>query len=335
MTLSSIGEFGLIQRLQKILGPPAIQGSIVGIGDDTSVFHLKKNSYLLLTQDLLLEGIHFDPGRFANRPYSDFADLGYKALAVNLSDIAAMGGYPLQATVGLGLPESARTMEVEALYRGFKEGVKKFRCPILGGDTNRSKGGWMIAVSVLGISQKFPILRSGARVGDSLWVTGTLGSAALGWESIKRRNRSPLFSSFRRSHARPEPRLDWGQKLLSCGMVTAMLDVSDGLAGDLRQLSVSSRVGFQVDLENVPLEDKFLERCRDLKLKPERIFLEGGEDYELMFTVQAGEAMDFLKWIKKKKIPATLIGRTVRGKSVKFFQQGKKMRGTFRGFTHF
>ena len=163
--LSSLGEFGLIARLQKILPPPVGKAWSVGIGDDTAVHSLGRGRSQLFTQDLLLEGIHFLPG--TPRVWED---IGWKAMAVNLSDLAAMGGDPLGAVIGLGLPKRAKIPEIEALYRGIAQASRRFKCPVVGGDTNISKSGWVIAVAMLGETPRKPLLRSAARAGDSLWV---------------------------------------------------------------------------------------------------------------------------------------------------------------------
>lgn len=317
MKLASIGEFGLIRRLHKILSPQKLPEGALGIGDDASVLPLDGKHRLLLTHDLLLEGVHFLKGS-----PKDFQAVGWKALAVNLSDIAAMGGRPLQALVGLGLPPAARVEEVEALYRGLGQCARQYLCPILGGDTNSSKGGWVVAVSVMGVCDAPPLLRSGARVGDTLWVTGEVGGAALAW-----RGRGRL--------ARPEPRLPWGEWLRKSGKVSAAIDLSDGLAGDLVHVSEASRVGFEVELERVPRPAGFAEACRRADLSEAELLLSGGEDYELLFTVRKREEGRFISWAKRRRLRVTRIGRAIAGRKIVFLQNGRPLAKTFPGFRHF
>jgi thiamine-monophosphate kinase len=329
-TLSSLGEFGLIRRFQKRLAARPSKDHVMGIGDDAAVRRITSGRYQLLTHDLFLENIHFLRGST-----KDFEDIGWKALAVNLSDIAAMGGEAVEAVVGLGIPQNAKLSQVDAFYRGIQRCAKQFSCEIVGGDTDRSKSGWVIAVTVLGRSGRLPLFRNGAMLGDSLWVTGELGSAALGWELIQKRNHSKTSLPFRCQHSRPTPRLAWGRQLLSSGLVTAMIDVSDGLAGDLRHIAEASRVGFEVQTEILPRHPSFEKLCARFRLKPLDLLLSGGEDYELLFTVKRGSEKSFCAWLERVRLTATLIGRAVQGKEVRFFQQGKRVAAGAQGFTHF
>lgn len=326
--LSSIGEFALIRRLKRILDPDVSSPDRVGIGDDASVLPWKKKSSLLLTHDLLLEGVHFLKNQ-------DFRDIGWKALAVNLSDIAAMGGRPLEAVVGLGLPAGASVENVEALYRGLKAVAKKFACPILGGDTNASRNGWVVAVSVLGECAGRPLLRSGAKAGDTLWVTGALGGAALAWHALRKGKSLPRGREFLRRFLRPEPRLDWAESLRLSGMVTAALDISDGLAGDLAHLAEASGVGAEVEVESLPRAPRFEAACRAVGAHPVSLLLGGGEDYELLFTVRKGREARFAAWAKRKRIPVSRIGRTTAEAGLKFLEAGRPLRKDVSGYTHF
>ncbi len=329
-SLSQLGEFGLLQRLTDLLPALPKRRWPVGVGDDTSVLRLRSDHYQLFTHDLLFEGVHFP----SPRP-EDFFSLGWKSLAVNLSDIAAMGGVPQEAVIGLGVPARAKTADLENFYRGLSACGRQFHCPLVGGDTNRSPQGWVFSIAMTGFSPRIPLLRSGARVGDSLWVTGTLGAASLGWEARKKRKRGKLWKNFLRRHAMPEPRLTWGQRLRESGFLSAMLDISDGLAGDLLHLVERSRVGFEVDLSAVPREGHFERACISLGLKSAELILGGGEDYELLFTVRRGYQKSFEKWLGSQKIKATPIGFACEGRGLKFSENGKVLKKIPKGFRHF
>ncbi|MFO1464634.1 MAG: thiamine-phosphate kinase [bacterium] len=330
LSLRQLGEFGLIARLEKILPAALSKAWAVAIGDDTAVRRLADGSHELFTTDLLLEDAHFLPGDSRH-----WEGVGWKALAVNLSDVAAMGGRPVGALVGLGLPPKAKLREVEALYRGLAACSKKYSCPVVGGDTNASRGGWVISVAVLGQMEGRPLLRSAARAGDGLWVTGALGAAALGWAAARSHQAGRMFRPFLRRHAWPEPRLRWGELLAKSGMVGAAIDLSDGLAGDLAHLASASRVGFEVELASLPQAPGFLPACRKLRVSPEELQLCGGEDYELAFTVRKGREEKFLRYCRRHRIAATRIGRAVSGSGIRWLSAEGKVKRAGRGFRHF
>jgi thiamine-monophosphate kinase len=328
--LKKLGEFGLIDRLVTYLPELPANRWVVGIGDDASVLRLSENHYQLLTHDLLLEGVHF-----ILQSRADFAGVGWKALAVNLSDIAAMGAVPQEAVVGLGIPARGKVAEAEAIYKGLGECAREFHCKVVGGDISFSKGGWVIAVSVTGFSPRLPKLRTGAATGDSLWVTGTLGGAALGWRARKKKIRSRAVQPFLKKQQRPTPRVMWGQRLGESPHVTAMMDISDGLAGDLSHLARYSGVGFEVDVEKIPRLDGFEKICRSLKVKPLECLLGGGEDYELLFTVGNVSEKVFSQWLIKKNICATPIGRVVKNPEIFWLLNGRPTDLKIQGYRHF
>lgn len=330
--LKNLGEFGLIKHLTKSLVPS--QTWPLKIGDDAAVLKLTGSHYQIFTHDLCLENVHFLADSL-----TDLADAGWKSLAVNLSDVAAMGATPLGAVVGLGIPPKASVDEVEALYKGLKQCAKKFACPVVGGDTNTSKSGWVIAVSVLGKCKQKPKRRQGAKSGDSLWVTGALGAAALGWEIRKRKtfikNLTALEKTFCKRHARPTPRLAWGEKLGARPWVTSLMDVSDGLAGDLKHLSKASHVGFELQVASLPKLKGFSRLAKKLSLKEESLMLSGGEDYELLFTVRRGQEKRAADYFKQQGIIAAPIGRATVVKKIIFLDKENKPLKTPAGFTHF
>ena len=326
-TLRALGEFGLIERARRLLPDPA--GWKVGIGDDAAVLQISPRRFQFFTEDLLVEGVHYRRGSPA-----DWRDLGWKSLAVNLSDLAAMGGKPIGAVVGLALPKKTKPAEVEAFYRGLAEASRRYRCPIVGGDTNASASGSVIAIALLGESRHKPLLRSGAKPGDGLWVSGELGAAALGWIAAQRKL-DGAARIFRRRHARPEPRLDWGQSLASSGMVSSAMDLSDGLAGDLPHLARASGVGFEVDVDLLPRSGVFSRLCKKMKLEEERLLLAGGEDYELLFTVRHAAEKRFGEYCRRHRIKATRIGHASRGQKLLWHRSGKKMKQVWEGYRHF
>lgn len=326
--LSDLGEFGLISRLQKMLPRGSHQEWSVAIGDDCAVRPLGPGRHELLTQDLLLERAHFLPGNSKH-----WETIGWKALVVNLSDIAAMGGKPVGAVIGLGLPKRAKLTEVEVLYRGLARAARRFSCPIVGGDTNRSPSDWMIAVTVIGETRRRPLLRSAARAGDSLWVTGELGGAALAWRAQQKKK--PVPEEVRRRLDLPIPRLDWGAHLSAFGKVGALIDLSDGLAGDLGHIASASRVAFEVDLNSLPKPRGFAGLCERVGADPLNMAIEGGEDYELLFTLRQGCEEAFRNYARRKGMSVTCIGRARRGSGIAWLEKGRKRARPFGGFRHF
>lgn len=301
----------------------------MGIGDDAAVLQLSPRRYQYFTEDLLIEGVHF-----RRASLGDWQDLGWKSLAVNLSDLAAMGAKPLGAVVGLALPKKMKVAEVEAFYRGLAEASRRYHCPILGGDTNASPSGVTIAIALLGESRRAPLLRSGAKVGDSLWVSGELGAAALGWVASQRKG-DRSTAAFRRRHARPIPRLEWGDQLAASRVVSAAMDLSDGLAGDLGHLARASKVGFQVEIDRLPRPRGFVGLCEKMKVSEESLLLGGGEDYELLFTVRAGKEKFFEKYCRRQRLAVTRIGQAIRGQKLHWLRSGKEVVPTWQGYRHF
>ncbi len=253
MRSSFSGEFGLIKDIAAVIGKPS-KNVIKGIGDDTAVIDTGGKKYLLATTDTLIESVHFDMSYFS------FYDLGWKALAVNLSDIASMGGVSRYALVSLGLTKKVKTKDVRALYKGMEALAKKYRVDIIGGDTVFSPEKISITVSVIGEAEKKKVLyRKGARPGDLIMVTGDFGSAVPGKN---------------KKHLCPEPRVLEGQIIAKNGRATAMMDCSDGLAFTIGEICRQSGTGADVREKLIPLS-------KGASLKQA---LYGGEDFELVFT---------------------------------------------------
>lgn len=296
-----LGEAGLINRISRRLTQD--KSVLAGIGDDAALLRRPKYGHLLFASDLFVEGVHFLKSRVP-APW-----IGWKALAANISDIAAMGGMPHWAVVSLGLPPATPVRFVDQLYAGLGRCARRYGMSIVGGDTARSSK-IVIDVAIIGsVSPKNVVLRSGVRVGDVLFVTGKLGGA---------------YASGR--HARFTPRLFEAQKLLKCVRLHAMMDLSDGLASDLWQMSRASRVKLQVDAARIPVS----RAGRTLKHA-----LMDGEDFELLFSVSPQEALRVPRQIGACTITPVgiAVGRGV-GVSLKT-AQGTIQRLNPEGFRHF
>ncbi|MDO8675811.1 MAG: thiamine-phosphate kinase [Candidatus Omnitrophota bacterium] len=265
MNVSDLGEFGLIEKIRKYA--PMTSSVVKGIGDDTAVLRHTKDKYLLFTTDMLVEGTHF-------KRRMGGAAIGHKALACSISDIAAMGGVPAHAVVSLGLGPRTPLRFVEEMYKAMAALAKRFGVSIVGGDTVRSDK-IVINVALLGeVEKKHLVTRSGARPGDWIFVTGTLGrSLATG------------------KHLNFTPRLKEARFLVKNFKPSAMIDISDGLAGDLNHILKASRVGARLWDNAVPLTGgATLAQA-----------LTDGEDFELLFTLKESQAMRLLKWQNKRR----------------------------------
>ncbi|MPR34708.1 thiamine-phosphate kinase [Salmonirosea aquatica] len=289
--IASLGEFGLIGRLSEAFENTR-PDSITGIGDDAAVIDLEAE-YGLLSTDLLLEGVHFD------LTFVPLKHLGYKSIAVNISDIAAMNGVPGQVTVSLAVSNRFSVEAVEELYAGIKAACADFRVDLVGGDLSSSRSGLLISVSVFGKVAKDKIVyRNTGRPNDLLCVTGDLGGAYLGLQILEREKQvflaNPGMQPQLEGHdyviqrqLKPEARMDVIFELEEAGVVpTAMLDVSDGLASDLLHLCSQSSVGALVFEENLPIDEQTYLAATELNLSPITAALNGGEDYELLFTIR-------------------------------------------------
>lgn len=294
MRVSELGERELLLRIRRAVGSGA-PGVSVGIGDDCAVLSLPHGARLLATTDLLLEDIHF------RRRFAAPADIGWKALAVNLSDIAAMGGVPRFALVALACPAGTEVDEIDAFYGGMRLAAAPHGVVIVGGDTSASPDGWLVNVTLLGELEGAPRLRSGARPGDLIAVTGTLGESAAGLALLEAttggdvhakaapaalgRVEPALRDKVSRTHLRPTPRVAEGRWLGANAAVTAMIDLSDGLATDLGHLVSESRVGARVNLHRLPISEAVSRVAAALGRDPIELAVTGGEDYELLLTV--------------------------------------------------
>jgi thiamine-monophosphate kinase len=271
--LQTLGEFGLIRRIQQQAG--SAEHLVKGIGDDCAIQRQDSGWELLTSTDLLIEGVHF------NRQWIGMEDLGHKAAAVNISDIAAMGGQPKSLFLGVAAPIEVSVAELEQFTRGFLAEVKEHGAVLAGGDTSRSPGPLMISVTVQGeVETGQAICRDGAGVGDAIYVSGTLGDSALALAGLQQ-NRQPGEFLLSR-HNTPSARVDLGRQLAQQQLASAMLDVSDGLLADLGHILDASGLGADLEMASLPLSEPFRSA---LEKDPALIdlALAGGEDYELLF----------------------------------------------------
>ena len=289
--ISALGEFGLIERIQQKFSLTNAS-SVVGIGDDAAAIEAGEK-YVLVSTDMLVEGIHFDLS------FTPLEHLGYKAVAVNVSDIAAMNGVPRQITVSLGLSNRFSVEAVDALYQGIAYACQDYGVDLIGGDTTASSSGLLISVTALGdVAQNRMVRRGGAEPGDILCVSGDLGGAYAGLQVLEREKvafledpsmqpQLEVYDYVVQRQLKPKARTDIVHDLSERGVVpTAMIDVSDGLASEILHLCRQSKVGMQVYEDKLPLDELTIKTATEFQLNAVTFALNGGEDYELLFTVR-------------------------------------------------
>ena len=288
----SRSEFDFINELRQRVGPAASQSLIAGIGDDAAVVRGTAGKETVITADLLVEDIDFR--RTTTPPYL----LGQKALAVSLSDIAAMGARPLWSLISIGVSDDIwQTDFVDRLYDGLFDLASRYGVQLIGGDTSRTPENIVIDSIVVGeCAAGMSIKRSGARAGDQIFVTGSLGAAAAGLRLIERGAHlaeqnladedSQKVDHVLLRQLRPEPRVGWGIVLGQEQLATGMIDLSDGLSSDLNHLCQASGVGARIESSLLPIDQRVTELCGRRALDPLQLALHGGEDFELLFTVK-------------------------------------------------
>lgn len=281
-------EFDFINSIRQ----RAASSIVTGIGDDAAVFRSNSGKETIVSVDLLIEDIDFR--RTTTPPYL----LGHKALAVSLSDLAAMGSRPLMALVSIGVPEDVwQTDFVDRMYDGWLDLANRYGVQLIGGDTSRAHEHIVIDSIAIGeCSAGMALKRTGARPGDQIFVTGSLGAAAAGLRLIERGAHlaeqnfgdedSQKLDHVLLRQLRPEPRVGWGIVLGEERLATAMIDISDGLSSDLNHLCESSKVGALIDASLLPIDERVVELCGRRALDPLQLALHGGEDFELLFTVK-------------------------------------------------
>lgn len=290
MEISQLGEFGLIDRLTKDL--PVVNASTVrGVGDDCAVLR-NRDTDILVTTDLLLEGVHFD------LTYVPLKHLGYKSAVVNFSDVYAMNGTPRQITVSLGISSRFTVEHMEELYRGIRLACEIYGVDLVGGDTTSSRQGLVISITCIGEAESDKVVsRSGAKDTDLICVSGDLGAAYMGLQLLEREKVAsagqkdfvPNFSGKEylvERQLKPEARKDIIRELAEAGIVpTAMMDISDGLSSELMHICKAGDVGCRVFEERIPIDYQTAVMAEELGMNVVTAALNGGEDYELLFTV--------------------------------------------------
>ena len=287
MRLKEIGEFGFIDRIRN--GCLVRSASVIkGIGDDCCVFKTSPGLVTLFTTDMLVENIHFIRG--AITPYK----LGRKSVAVNISDIAAMGGTPREAVVSIAIPDTLEVEYLDAVYDGMKSIAKEFDVNLLGGDTTASPENLVVNIALVGEALEEEVLyRSGARVGDVVFVTGTVGSSAAGLDMILTKRAFEEAGPLLDAHHDPRPHVKAGRIIAGLKVASALIDVSDGVAADLGHICKESGVGAIIAEASIPMENLFRRYCDQFELDPLHLALHVGEDYVLLGTVP-GRSVDRL-----------------------------------------
>lgn len=310
-TVSSVGEFELISKFTKAL--PEDPDVVLGVGDDCAVIRKSWRTYTLYTTDMLIEDIHF------KRAKAKPGQIGHKAMARNISDVAAMGGVPTFAVVSIAMPPKLQVSFAQSLYSGIKRCAENYGVTIVGGDVSKAAK-IFISVALMGeVEKKWCVFRKGASVGDEVFVTGTLGGSIAG------------------KHLKFTPRLDESEFLISNFPVTSMIDVSDGLTQDLGHILKASEVGALIHEKSIPVSPAATKRARKNKKKALKAALQEGEDFELLFTVPADKKDALLeKWKRDMKTKLTHIGTITDNRDlVMEDSEGKQQSIKIEGFKHF
>ena len=295
MEISEYGEFGLIKHLTENF-PIKHKSTLYGVGDDCAVIDATDGK-TVVTTDLLLEGIHFD------FTYCPMRHLGYKACVVNFSDVYAMMGVPRQMTVSLGISKRFKVEDLEELYAGMKMACDVYGVDLVGGDTSASMTGLTISITCIGVAQQ-PVYRNGARPNDLICVSGDLGAAYMGLQLLEREKAiyyqqiqngdknaefQPKFEGkeyLLERQLKPEARKDVVEALQQAGITpTAMMDISDGLSSELLHICTQSKVGCRIYEERIPIDYQTAIQAEEFNLNVSTVAMNGGEDYELLFTV--------------------------------------------------
>lgn len=321
--IATLGEFGLIDRLTEGIKPEN-ESTKYGVGDDAAVLSYPSEKQILVTTDLLMEGVHFD------LTYVPLKHLGYKSAVVNFSDIYAMNGTPRQITVSLALSKRFSVEDMEELYSGIRLACQQYHVDIIGGDTSSSLTGLAISITCIGDADKDKVVyRNGAKETDLICVSGDLGGAYMGLQLLERekavfqgaKEANPDFSGkeyILERQLKPEARKDIIEKLAKAGIrPTAMMDISDGLSSELLHICSQSDTGCRVYEERIPIDYQTAVMAEELNMNVTTCALNGGEDYELLFTVpltehervSAIEGIKVIGHITKPELGCALITR--------------------------
>ncbi len=332
-TIRDLGEVGIIGLIQGEVSPKLPSYIRKGIGDDCAVLETAGDRVLLVTTDTLIQGIHFTVKTLSPEA------LGWKALAVNVSDIAAMGGTPRTAFLSMGIRPETQISFMESFVAGFKALARKTNVVLAGGDTVESPSSAVITVTLLGdCKPENVVYRSGAMVGDDLWVTGPLGNAAGGLFLLQNKRVALIsrYESLIRAHQKPMPPLEVGKELGERSLAHAMIDISDGIAKDLGHICEQSGVGAVLEGASIPVSHDLMGLAAEAGKNPLEWALHGGEDYELLFTASPADREKILSLTAKlSKIPATRIGTTSEQQGIWLETQKGKEPIRSGGYLHF
>ncbi|GAB4308823.1 MAG: thiamine-phosphate kinase [Candidatus Bipolaricaulota bacterium] len=333
MRIGDVGEFPLIERLERIVGRTR-SDVVVGIGDDAAALDLGGEDLVLLTVDSQAEGSHFVRDRIDPR------HLGRRLLAVNASDIAAMGGRPTHAVVSLVLPSDLGLSWVEGLYTGLAEEADRLGIAVVGGNVARSGDGIVLDLALLGrVARGHLLTRSGAKVGDLVLVTGSLGEAAAGlYLSAHPEVADPDREALLARHLAPTPRVREGQLIAASGLASAMIDLSDGLAGDVAHVCDQSEVGVRIHAASLPVSPGVERVAGRMDKQGWELALSGGEDFELLFTAPPDAAERLAARVSAETgTPATVVGEVLPAAAGRWLDlpDGRVVPLPPRGFTHF
>ena len=321
-------EAHMIREIRRISASPTNRRLALSIGDDAAAFRTRPGRLILVSTDALVEGIHF------KLSYCSAEDLGWKALAVNLSDIAAMGGTPLYVTTSIALPRGVAPDFVRRFYRGLTAIARKHAVTLIGGDTCRSMRGIFIDVTIIGeVEPRQMLTRHGAKPGDLIYVTGELGASGVGLELLSRSRKPAPRSAATRRHLRPQPRCTAGRFLAERKLASAMIDLSDGLSTDLGHLCSQSGVGALIEASRIPLAKIAARHRRLLRNAPLQYALHGGEDYELLFAVPSRLSQCVPRQIDG--LPVHNIGWITRSTGLWLLDGQERQRLHAGGFDHF
>jgi thiamine-monophosphate kinase len=305
-------EFDLIRHLRRmrpLLSGP-LSSILTGIGDDAAIVQPRRGHVLLASTDVLAEQVHFDIA------YMTYRQVGYRAAVANLSDMAAMGATPRYALVAVALHPKTAVRDVKSLFSGVWEACTMAETAVIGGDTSTSRSSLFVCLTILGEAKEKQVLkRSGAGRGDVLYVTGTLGDSRAGWEILRHQKAGPSLRRDRdtryllKRHIRPTARLAESRTLAGSGVASSAIDLSDGLAGDLRHICEESSVGAVLDVRRLPVSHSLVSYAHAERKDPLDYALLGGEDYELLFTVPVKKVSQVEALIHRGQLCATPIGR--------------------------
>ncbi len=323
--LLDIGEIGLISRLTANIS--YTRDVVVGVGDDAAAVKPSPGNLLLITTDMLVEDVHFTLSSIS--PYQ----LGWKSMAVNMSDIAAMGGAARWAVIGIGMPAHTPVSFAESLYAGIQDICQKYNTQLVGGDTV-SADKIVINITLTGeVKHEHLIQRSSARVGDVIVVTNTIGDAGAGLAAIQHGLNTLSAQTVIKKHLEPIPRLIESRQIVQFLSPTAMIDISDGLSIDLCRLAEASRVGVRIYEDKLPISEAVSETAMELGMNRLDLALSGGEDYELLFTMP----LQMAKALDRVDVLLTVIGEIVEPEAGQTMvtTEGERKTLRFQGYEHF